>query len=113
MQLVPLVWAYTDGIRLIGTELAAPASVKFTLVRAWTDQLCERGSALTFFAGRHPTQELLSYVMPVATSPSGAIARSRSSLIRLRRSGVAMAWLSASALIGTAVYEAVAYSILA
>lgn len=48
MQLVPLVWAYTDGVRLIGAELDISAAQRYTVARRWMGALVPGAAAVTF-----------------------------------------------------------------
>lgn len=109
MQLVPLVWAHTNGIRVLGVELDVSSAHRYTLARRWADALVPGAAVVTFMAGR--AGDLYAYAAPVAIHPpANLVATSLSARRRLRRAGVAFAWLSIAALVGEPLHEAAAHA---
>ena len=37
MQMTPIVWACTDGMRVLGAELAIHGSFRYTIARRWAE----------------------------------------------------------------------------
>lgn len=95
MQFVPLVWAYTDGIRVIGAELVFKPGIKARLARQWAETLWVGASSLTVLAGRDPASDTHIFAVPTdRPPPARTIAHSISARKRMQRAGVACAWLS-------------------
>lgn len=110
MQLTPVLWACTDGMRVLGVELAIHGSFRYTIARRWAELMVPGAGAVTYLAGR-ATSGAHAYVAPVAYRPSTAVIATTPAQRRaLVARGVTMAWLSVAALAGTAVYELAAHA---
>lgn len=113
MQMTPLIWAYSDGMRVLGAELAIPGAFRYTIARRWAELMVPGAGAVTYLAGRAASGALV-YVAPVAYRPSAALVAMTPSRRRaLRSGGTGMTWLSVAALAGTAVYELAAHATFA
>ncbi|KAL1519222.1 hypothetical protein AB1Y20_003481 [Prymnesium parvum] len=111
MQLVPLVWAHTNGVRILGANLEIPAAHKYVMAREWADLIVPGAATVTFLAGRIASTHV--YAAPVALSPrQEAVAMHEDTRLRMQRAGVAFAWLSLAALVGTPLYETVSHAVL-
>ena len=115
LQAQPLVWAHVNGFQLLGVEMELPACDRLTLARRWAETLMVGASATTFLATRLTlaTKAVVSvFVAPVAYAPPlRTIVASQTHRRRLAASGAGMAWLSASALRGTAVMAIVMHAL--
>lgn len=110
MQLVPVVWAHTSGVRVLGADLDLSAGHRYSIARQWAESLVPGAAAITFLAGRRGGTH--AYVVPVAVSPRGhAVATSPTARRRLALAGVTFAWLSVAALICTPVHEVVSHAV--
>ena len=114
MQMMPLIWACTDGVRVLGAELDVPISSRYAAARRWADALVPGAGAITFLAGRSADGGMPVYVAPISYSPpADRVARSASARRRLVAAGVRFAWLSVAALAGTVVHHAAAQAVFA
>ena len=113
MQMTPVVWACSDGMHVLGAELAIHGSFRYSIARRWAEMMVPGAGAVTYLAGRALSGAHV-YVAPVAFQPSSDIvattpARRRALLSR----GVGVAWLSVAALAGTAAYDLAAHAAFA
>ena len=114
MQATPLLWACTSGSRVVGAEFALPAASCYALARRWAESMLPGAGSVTFLGARHAVGKALVYVSPTAFAPPPAIvARTPAARRRLAASGVQMAWMSAKALAGVAIFDVAAHALFA
>lgn len=107
---MPLVWAHTNDLRLLGAEVEVRAQSRYDMARRWANALINGAATVTFLAGRLATSSI--YVTPTAiTPPETMVARDIMARQRLVRAGVRMAWLTLAALAGTPVYEVAQHAV--
>ena len=114
MQATPLLWACTSGSRVVGAEFALPAASCYALARRWAESMLPGAGSVTFLGARHAVGKALIYVSPTAFAPPpAAVARTPAARRRLAASGVQMAWMSAKALAGVAIFDVAAHALFA
>lgn len=114
MQFTPLVWAYTDGLRVIGAELVFKPGLKARMARQWADVLWAGASTLTVLAGRDPDTDTHIFAIPTGRLPlAHTVAHTVAARRRMQRTGVVCAWLSLASLAGTAVVDAATRAVFA
>lgn len=114
MQFTPLVWAFTDGIRVLGAELVIKPGVKARLARQWAELLIAGASALTVLAGRDPATDTHVYAISTNCAPAvRSVARSASCRRQMQRAGVICAWMTLASLAGTPIVEVATRAIFA
>ena len=113
MQAVPLVWACTDGMRVLGAELAIPRPSRYAVAKRWAELMLPGAGAVTYLGGR-ATSGAQIYVAPTAyLPPQGAVATTPASRRKLQAAGRRMAWLSVAAMAGTATFELLSHAAFA
>ena len=113
MQAAPLVWAATNGMHVLGAELAIPSRHRLSIAQRWAEFMISGAGAVTYLAGRSRAGSHV-FVAPVALNPElPAVASSPTRRRQLLRNGHNFAWLTLAALAGTATFEMASHAAFA
>jgi hypothetical protein len=115
MQLIPLVFAYCNGLEFWGADLSLQVVRRpaLPLVTEWADCLVAGAAAVTFRVGGYEDSGAVYAAPLVLTPPRAEVIRDASQRRSRLRTGAAFLWLTVAALRGTPIEDMAARAIAA